>query len=593
MGSQRGTTKCRGHKEINDKFYTKESVSKKCIDFLDLSSYDIIVEPSAGGGSFSNQIPNCIAYDLVPENDNIIKQDFLKLNIEQFQGYKVLTIGNPPFGIQNNLAIKFFNKAAEYSDTIAFILPMTFKKSSIQNKLNLHFHLEQEMDLDFNSFELNGNDYGVKCVFQIWKKKKDKRIIKHNDYNDSVISFVKNTDDYDFIVRRVGGNCGKAFLNEENPSKQSNYFIKNNTILSNERIVEIINSTDKQIVDFSVGPRSISKNELIEIMEDDILLEVKRQQKGFDFEKIISKIFRNVTINKKYGDEFDGELRYNNTFSFCQMKHSEDINKNNVELGSLKRNSDKSVDYYLFVGFSDNEETNKINVHFKDCIKVVNVHLNDNLKKLKDIYVYKIPVNAFNIKFDSINEYFENVNNRYTKYMDNIERINDDEIFDIKKYKLNEISTKTLLRVLIKKDELIHYGFFDKEYSLKETFGFVSNESKDGYITFIPVNDNGDVYKNVEDVPDYYNAILKVDHTFLTDYNWKIVSNIIIDKFNKNNTIVNIKNKRDHKNQFRTQCDVNINFIEKYLVKYDENIFEMNNKNILSFDEYKEISLWD
>lgn len=29
MGSQKGTTKCRGHKEINDKFYTKESVSKK------------------------------------------------------------------------------------------------------------------------------------------------------------------------------------------------------------------------------------------------------------------------------------------------------------------------------------------------------------------------------------------------------------------------------------------------------------------------------------------------------------------------------------------------------------------------------------
>jgi hypothetical protein len=149
------------------------------------------------------------------------------------------------------------------------------KFTAIQQKLKFE-------TVTFQGFELYKRDN------KKHKKGDLKRIIKHNDYNDSFISFVKNTDDYDFIVRRVGGNCGKAFLNEENPSKQSNYFIKNNTILSNERIVEIINSTDKQMVDFSVGTRSISKNELIEIMEDNILLEVKRQQKGFDFEKLIS-----------------------------------------------------------------------------------------------------------------------------------------------------------------------------------------------------------------------------------------------------------------------------------------------------------------
>ena len=93
-----GITKSKGHKEINDKFYTHQSVAKMCIDMIDLSSYDVIVEPSAGNGSFSNQIPNCIAYDLVPEHPNIIQQDYLKLDTWRFIGKKVLTIGNPPFG---------------------------------------------------------------------------------------------------------------------------------------------------------------------------------------------------------------------------------------------------------------------------------------------------------------------------------------------------------------------------------------------------------------------------------------------------------------------------------------------------------------
>jgi type I restriction-modification system DNA methylase subunit len=58
-----GTTKSKGQKEVNDKFYTKIEISKMCIDMLDLSEFDLVIEPSAGNGSFSKQIDNCIAYD--------------------------------------------------------------------------------------------------------------------------------------------------------------------------------------------------------------------------------------------------------------------------------------------------------------------------------------------------------------------------------------------------------------------------------------------------------------------------------------------------------------------------------------------------
>ena len=67
-----------GVKCVNDKFYTKIQVAKECLDFLgDLSNYEKVVECSAGSGSFSRQInhTNLEAYDILPEDNSIIKQD--------------------------------------------------------------------------------------------------------------------------------------------------------------------------------------------------------------------------------------------------------------------------------------------------------------------------------------------------------------------------------------------------------------------------------------------------------------------------------------------------------------------------------------
>jgi hypothetical protein len=288
-----GTTKSKGQKEINDKFYTKRDISKLCIGMLNLSDFDLIIEPSAGNGSFSKQINNCIAYDLVPEDESIIQQDFFELDITQFNDKKVLTIGNPPFGVQNNLAIRFFNKAAKYSDTIAFILPKSFMKESIQNKLDLRFHLDKYFDLPYNSFLLNGEEYGVNCVFQIWKKRDIKRTINNNMIDESYIKF-SDENDFDFVIRRVGGNAGKAYiLNDgENVSLQSNYFVKNNSLMSDEVLVDIINDTQMDVVNYSVGPRSISKRELVEYVNDGVRRNNERQKSGFAFEKIVEKIFK-------------------------------------------------------------------------------------------------------------------------------------------------------------------------------------------------------------------------------------------------------------------------------------------------------------
>ena len=62
-----------------DKFYTIPSYSKKCIDkvfeLYDKTKFDLIVEPSAGNGSFFNQLEfeHKVGIDISPENENIVK----------------------------------------------------------------------------------------------------------------------------------------------------------------------------------------------------------------------------------------------------------------------------------------------------------------------------------------------------------------------------------------------------------------------------------------------------------------------------------------------------------------------------------------
>lgn len=81
-----------------DKFYTPIETAQNCISLIpNISQYDLIVEPSAGCGNFSNQL-NCIAYDLEPASENIIQQDWLTLNKLPVLFSHCLVVGNPPFG---------------------------------------------------------------------------------------------------------------------------------------------------------------------------------------------------------------------------------------------------------------------------------------------------------------------------------------------------------------------------------------------------------------------------------------------------------------------------------------------------------------
>ena len=134
-----------------DQFFTKDCVAEKCVNYLesiiscDFDSFDCIVEPSFGQGAFVKAISNKISskekliYVDIDSADEKYRYDFLKDNYTINMVKKVkkkcgcLTIGNPPFGKNSSLAIAFFNKAAEFSDVIAFI--------SLEHFVNNHYKI--------------------------------------------------------------------------------------------------------------------------------------------------------------------------------------------------------------------------------------------------------------------------------------------------------------------------------------------------------------------------------------------------------------------------------------------------------------------
>ena len=261
-----------------DQFYTNTDIAQKCIDTIDVSKYDIVVEPSAGMGAFYNLIdhPNKIGVDIEPKCSGVIKQDFLQWDDDVVNPFgpqpKVLTIGNPPFGRQGSLAMKFIKHASIFSTTIAFILPRGFKKRSVYDRVPLNFWKVNEINIPRDSFTFNREPFDVPCVWMEYEKKNKLRI-KEKKLTPTTFEFTTQ-ENANISIRRVGVNAGKTSsytgpdTYSENDtsytvSKASHYFIKV------DNVDEFVNKVNK--IKFSdgdtTGPRSISKNELISKIE--------------------------------------------------------------------------------------------------------------------------------------------------------------------------------------------------------------------------------------------------------------------------------------------------------------------------------------
>lgn len=244
-----------------DKYYTKQSVANQCYAAMkDLiikagkNTKDLLfIEPSAGSGVFLNAIKEMkLGFDIAPtresqydiQQNDFLNDDMLELLSAQQKKKQLVFIGNPPFGTKSKLAIEFTNESLEYSNIVGFIVPVQFRKWSVQSKINPKAKLVLDIDLQENAFEFMGKDYKVRCCFQVWildsfstqfenLRMEEKPDTNHPDfemYQYNRTEQAKKFFDYewDFAVPRQGylDYNTKAYAKEECDMKQQWIFFK-------------------------------------------------------------------------------------------------------------------------------------------------------------------------------------------------------------------------------------------------------------------------------------------------------------------------------------------------------------------------------
>ena len=226
-----------------EQFYTSAGVADKCVALVknhyNLNDFDLVLEPAAGAGAFLLKLPmeNRIGLDIFPNHPEVKQLDFFQWRPAP-EYRRILTIGNPPFGRRAKLAVQFINRAAEFSDVIAFILPRSFNKYTFQNRIPEQFHLIDSLDLeDFE--DTGGAPVSVRAVFQIWEKREDARqqqylARSHADFelrhahlsrvSPEELAFLHRN--YDFVIAQVGKDFRPK--NPEDITKGSHWFVKAN-----------------------------------------------------------------------------------------------------------------------------------------------------------------------------------------------------------------------------------------------------------------------------------------------------------------------------------------------------------------------------
>jgi hypothetical protein len=252
-----------------DKFYTKTRIAETCMrhvkTYITIEENDLVIEPRAGDGAFMEYMKpyHHKFYDIQPDHPDCTQQDYLTLDTTDLtQAHrKIHVIGNPPFGRQSSMAIKFIKKSCSFCNDFSFILPKSFKKNSMKKHIDLYFHLVFEIDLPDDSFVFQGKSYDVPCVFQIWEKRNVQRDIVEI-LEPLNFSFVKIDNTPDISIRRVGVNAGTIRTHDIDKKRvQSHYFIKFNNAQS---LNKILSADIKYEHNNTVGPKSISKQEIIE-----------------------------------------------------------------------------------------------------------------------------------------------------------------------------------------------------------------------------------------------------------------------------------------------------------------------------------------
>jgi hypothetical protein len=225
------------------------------------------LEPAGGTGSFVEAVlakgaKEVISFDIEPLHDGVRQGSFLDQELSEVN---LITISNPPFGRNNSLSIPFFNHAAPVSDAICFIVPRSWRKWSVTNRLDLKFELIFDEDLDLDYVDSNGDLISDKSrlatCFQIWKRTSQSRVpVKIKDMG--LIEKV-GPEQADVSLTIFGYGCGTVKEKFDRVPNTTQLFLK----LNHPKAFEALKS-----VEFSKFYKSTAYTEALSIQEINYLL---------------------------------------------------------------------------------------------------------------------------------------------------------------------------------------------------------------------------------------------------------------------------------------------------------------------------------
>jgi hypothetical protein len=268
----------------NEQFFTQAQTANRLIGFLKsqvwFKNVTRIIEPSAGDGVWLEKIQVDLAFDIEPKHPDVQKADYLQVEVPYQEG--TLILGNPPFGRMGTLAVDFFNRAAEQGDWIAFILPASFGKRTLQRRLNKHFHLLHQEEMLDEKFRYEREGKVVKCVFQVWERRPHMRVETAPKRSTRDFEFVRVSsppsgkalpppDKADLAIRTHGHGYGKTFLRND-PKWMSLNTRTHRFIRTHVNVDEVRNRLSKidwkEVGKFTVGQPCVSTEEIVELYEE-------------------------------------------------------------------------------------------------------------------------------------------------------------------------------------------------------------------------------------------------------------------------------------------------------------------------------------
>ena len=253
-----------------DQFYTRPQVAARCVALAQAaigSDVALWLEPSAGSGAFLNLLPTPrIGLDIEPADPEVLRQDFFTWSPPPAVG-AIAVIGNPPFGRNASLAVRFFNHAAGFADHIAFILPRSFEKASVQHRLSENMSLAVEHAMEEDCFLFRGQSRHVPTVFQVWQRAAEPAVRllparQHADFR--FLRRAESTALADFAFQRVGRRAGRVTPVGLQP-RTSHYFMAAADKGQVASIMQRLSGIDwRGLRDRTAGVASIGKAELVE-----------------------------------------------------------------------------------------------------------------------------------------------------------------------------------------------------------------------------------------------------------------------------------------------------------------------------------------